>query len=239
MHNLQLSSFMDVASDKISHAFGNKGSTWQLLSDLVTSNDRLILFTPNSDRIEVVDLSTMAAYSMVMPFEIESILPASEERWLIQSNTRKKYAFVKSLPANPCPNVLKEIEEVDSDAFKIGSFLSSGRSSLKGDILSSALKQNIDSPNRLLATENTFATVVVGFPELDSSNEVFVWPRKQARRASDSPIITEHGQVVRTISASEVPKEVFSDGKKPVEISAYFEIVDTVNQKARYLPIPE
>ena len=230
---------MDVASDKISQAFGNAGFIWQLKSDLITSNDRLVLYTPNSNRIEVVDLSTMSAYSIIMPFEIKSILPASEEKWLIQSNSRKKYVFVKSSPSNPCPNILKQIEDVDSDTSKIGSFLSSARDSLKEDILSSALKQNINSPNRLLATENTFATIVVGFPELDSSNEVFLWPRKEGRITSGSPIITEHGQVIRTIPASEVPKEVFSEGKKQGEVSAYFEVIDTISHKARYLPIPQ
>lgn len=230
---------MDMASDKFSHAFRNKEVTWQLKTDLIISNDRLILFTPNDNKIDVVDLSTMAAYSMSLPFSIESILPASEEKFLIQSDSNKKYVLVKSSSSNPCPNLLKDVEEVASGVKKMGSFLTCGKESLREDILSKALKQNVDSPNRLLASDNTFANIIVGFPELDSVNEVYLWPRKERLRNSGQVITTDHGQIVRTISPNFVPKEVFPDGKKPSEISAYFEIVDTSNHKVRYLPIPQ
>ena len=234
-----MSSFIDVASGKIYQAFGNKELIWKLKPDLLESNNRLVLYAPNSNKIEVVDLSSMAAYSMMLPFEIESILLASEKKWLIQTNSRKKYVLVKSLPTNPCPNILKEIEEVDSDATGIGSFLASSKESLKENILSSAVNQNINSPNRLLATDNTFATIVIGFPELDSANEVFLWPRQERSKNSSPPIVTEHGQIVRIVSLNEVPKEASLDGRKQTEVSAYLEVVDTINHKARYLPIPQ
>lgn len=216
---------------KFSQVFRNKEIIWQLKSDLLVSNDRLILFTPDDNKMEIVNLDTMIVYSMNFPFPVESILIASEEKWLIQSNSKKKYLLVKSLSDNPCPNVLKEIEETP---LEIGDFLSCGKESLREDHLSNALKQNIDSPNRILVSDNSFATIIVGFPELDSANDVYHWPRDKRMRNSAQPIIADRGQIVRTISSNFVPKDIFSNGNK-----AYFEIVDTFNHKVRYLPIPQ
>lgn len=239
VNNLQLSSFMDMASDKFSQTFRNKDVIWKMKTDFLISDDLLILFTPYDNQIEIVNLQKMAVYSMNLPFRIESILPALENRWLIQSNSNKIYTLVKSSATNPCPNVLKSIEIAAVNGDKLGDLVSCGKDNLREDILSNALKKNINSPNRLLADDKNFATIIVGFPELDGENDVFFWPRKEKRKISCQPIITDNGQIVRTISPNLVPRGIFPDDKKPLEVSAYFEIVDTCNHKVRYLPIPQ
>ena len=49
------------------------------------------------------------------------------------------------------------------------------------------LGETVSSPNTLLCTENTYATLVMGFPELEySGNEVIAWPRIFDKQANKS-----------------------------------------------------
>ncbi|KAL6257046.1 hypothetical protein P5V15_011981 [Pogonomyrmex californicus] len=208
-------------------------------TDLLLSHNLIVLYTQDHDKIEVINLQNMCAYSMTLPNYIESVLLASDKKWLIQDVSKDKYILTKSSDSNPCPNVLRELDESNSADLKTGSVLNCGKSSLHKTELSKALQQKIDCPNRLLATDNTYAGIATGFPDLESSNELHFWPRKGRMRSFIKPIITQDGQVVRTISSNQVPDEVFPKDKKPTGICGYLEIVDTVNHKLRYIPIPE
>ncbi|XP_011645711.1 von Willebrand factor A domain-containing protein 8 [Pogonomyrmex barbatus] len=236
---LQISSFLDVASEKISNAFRSRNPQWKMNTDLLLSHNLIVLYAQDHDKIEVINLQNMCAYSMTLPNYIESVLLASDKKWLIQDVSKDKYILTKSSDSNPCPNVLRELDESNSADLKTGSVLNCGKSSLHKTELSKALQQKIDCPNRLLATDNTYAGIATGFPDLESSNELHFWPRKGRMRSFIKPIITQDGQVVRTISSNQVPDEVFPKDKKPTGICGYLEIVDTVNHKLRYIPIPE
>jgi len=239
VRELQISSFLDVASDKLSNTFRSKTPQWKMKADLLSSHNLIVLYTQNHNKVEAVNLQNMCAYSMNLPCKIESILLASDKKWLIQDTSKNKYVLMKSTDSDPCPNILHEMNESNSTDLKTSSVLNCGRSSLHKTELSKALQQKIDSPNRLLVTDNTYAGIVIGFPDLDSSNDLHFWPRKERTRSFMPPIITQNGQVIRTISPSQVPDEVYPKDKKHAGISAYLEIVDTVNHKLRYLPIPE
>lgn len=239
VRELQISSFLDVASDKLSNAFRSKTPQWKMKADLLSSHNLIVLYTQNHNKVEAINLQNMCAYSMNLPCKIESILLASDKKWLIQDTSKNKYVLMKSTDSDPCPNILHELNESNSTDLKTSSVLNCGRSSLHKTELSKALQQKIDSPNRLLVTDNTYAGIVIGFPDLDSSNDLHFWPRKERTRSFMTPIITQNGQVIRTISPSQVPDEVYPKDKKHAGISAYLEIVDTVNHKLRYLPIPE
>ncbi|KAG5321336.1 VWA8 protein, partial [Acromyrmex heyeri] len=238
VRELQFSTFLDVA-DRISNAFRSKNLQWKMKADLLPSHNLIVLYTQDHDKIEVVDLQNMCAYSMSLPCNIESVLLASNRKWLIQDASKNKYILTKSSDSDPCPNVLRELDESNSVDLKTGSVLNCGNSSLSKTELSKALQQKIDCPNRLLVTNNTYAGIVTGFPDLDSSNELHFWPRRGRTRSFITPIITQNGQVIRTISPSQVPDEVYPKDTKHMGISGYLEIVDTVNHKLRYIPIPE
>ena len=46
------------------------------------------------------------------------------------------------------------------------------------------LGETVSSPNTLLSTKNTYATLVMGFPELEySANEVLAWPKLDDAKA--------------------------------------------------------
>ncbi|XP_077256080.1 von Willebrand factor A domain-containing protein c12.2 isoform X2 [Temnothorax americanus] len=239
IRELQFSSFLDTASDRISNAFRSKNFQWKMKADLLPSHNLIVLYTQDHDKLEVIDLQSMCAYSMSLPCNIESILLASDRKWLIQDASKDKYILTKSSDSDPCPYVLRELDESNSVDLKTGSVLNCGRSSLHKTELSKALQQKIDCPNRLLVTDNTYAGIATGFPDLDSSNELHFWPRRGRTRSFITPIVTQNGQVIRTISPNQVPDEVYPKDTKHTGISGYLEIVDTVNHKLRYIPIPE
>ncbi|XP_011863838.1 PREDICTED: von Willebrand factor A domain-containing protein 8 [Vollenhovia emeryi] len=239
VRQVQSSTYLDVASDRISSAFRSRNFQWKMKADLLPSHNLIVLYTQDHDRLEVINLQSMCAYSMSLPCNIESVLLASDRKWLIQDASKDKYILAKSSDSDPCPNVLRELDESNSADLKTGSILSCGTSSLHKAELSSALQQKIDCPNRLLVTDNTYAGIATGFPDLDSSNELHFWPRKERTRSFMTPIVTQNGQVIRTISPNQVPDEVYPKGTKHTGISGYLEIVDTVNHKLRYIPIPE
>lgn len=228
-----------MASDKISNALRNTSFHRKMKTDLIKSHNQIVFYVYNSNKIEVVDLNRMCFYIVNLPFEIESVLLPSEKRWLIQDRNQNKYILKKSVESSPCPNVLQEVEESSKNNFENDLFLSCTDSNLNSNLLSIALKQKIDSPNRLLVSSNTYATIAVGFPDLDSFNELHTWPRPKQSRSSAPPIFMDNGQIIRTVTAREVPNDILPNTKANLGVVAYIEIVDIVNQKLRYIPVPE
>jgi len=239
VRELQISSFLDTAGDKISNAFRSKSHQWKMRADLLPTHSLIVLYTQGHNKIEIINLQNMCAYSMNLPCDIESILLASDKKWLVQDTSRNKYVLMKSSDTNPCPNVLHELEESNSTDLKTGRVLSCDRNGLHKTELSKALQEQMDAPNRIIVTDNAYAGIAIGFPDLDSSNDLHFWPRKGRMRDFMTPIITQNGQVIRTVSPDQVPDEVCPKNKRHTGISGYLEIVDIVNQKLRYLSIPE
>lgn len=236
---IQLSSFFNMASSKISNAFKSKNYLWKMKTDLTLSHNQIVFYTYNSDKIEVIDLHSMSAYTINLPFDVESVLLPSEKKWLIQDTSKNNYILKKSDDSFPCPSVLQYLEEYSESSFKVGSFLSCTTNNLHTSVLSAALQEKIDSPNRLIVTDSTYASIAVGFPDLDSTNELHFWPRSQKSTSFTSPIIMESGEIVRTVLPDEVPDDVFPNNGKHFGITGYLEIVDIMNHKLRYVPIPE
>ena len=239
VQKVEILSFFDIASDKISNALRNTSFHRKMKTDLIKSHNQIVFYVYNSNKIEVVDLNRMCFYIVNLPFEIESILLPSEKRWLIQGRNQNKYILKKSVESSPCPNILQQVEESSKNNFENDLFLSCTGSNLNSNLLSAALKQKIDSPNRLLVSNNTYATIAVGFPDLDSFNELHTWPRPKQSRSSAPPVFMDNGQIIRTVTAREVPNDILPNTGANLGVVGYIEIVDIVNQKLRYIPVPE
>lgn len=239
VQKVEILSFFDIASDKISNALRNTSFHRKMKTDLIKSHNQIVFYVYNSNKIEVVDLNRMCFYIVNLPFEIESILLPSEKRWLIQGRNQNKYILKKSVESSPCPNILQQVEESSKNNFENDLFLSCTGSNLNSNLLSAALKQKIDSPNRLLVSNNTYATIAVGFPDLDSFNELHTWPRPKQSRSSAPPVFMDNGQIIRTVTAHEVPNDILPNTGANLGVVGYIEIVDIVNQKLRYIPVPE
>ncbi|XP_076231251.1 von Willebrand factor A domain-containing protein c12.2 [Calliopsis andreniformis] len=238
-HQIQFSSFFEIASDKITNAFKNKKFNWKMKNDLILSNNQVIFYMFKSNKLEVIDLHSMSAYTINLPFDVESVLLPSNKKWLVQDMFRKKYILKKSADSLPCPNILQEIEESSDHHLQSAIFLSNSKGNLHTSVLSAALGQKIDSPNRLMVTDNTYASIAVGFPDLDSFNEIHYWPKQQRSRSFTPPIVMESGQIIRTVIPQEVPDDVLPKNEKYSGVAGYLEVTDIVNHKLRYIPIPE
>ncbi|CAL7944841.1 unnamed protein product [Xylocopa violacea] len=239
VRKIELLSFFDKASDTISNSFRTMNIRWRMKSDLIVPHNQIVFYTYNSNKMEMLDLNSMCSYTINLPFKVESILVPSEKKWLLQDTNNNKYILKKSTDTSPCPNILQEVEESSKNNFKVGSFLSSTSDNLNSNVLSAALQEKTDSPNRLLATNKTYASIAVGFPDLDSFNELHSWPRPDNLRSFASPVVMENGQIITTILPHDVPDEVLPKTRRHAGVAGYLEVVDTVAHKLRYIPIPE
>ncbi|KAF3429906.1 hypothetical protein E2986_02885 [Frieseomelitta varia] len=239
VQKVEILSFFDVASSKISNALRNISFHRRMMPDLLKSHNQIVFYVYNSNKIEVIDLNRMCFYTMNLPFEIQSILLPSEKKWLIQASNKNKYILKKSTDSSPCPNVLQQVEESSKNSSETDLFLGCTGSNLSSNALSAALKQKIDSPNRLLVSDNIYASIAVGFPDLDSFNELHCWPRPKQIRSSIPPVFMNNGQVIRLVTSREVPDDVTPNIETNLGIIGYLEIVDIVNQKLRYIPVPK
>jgi hypothetical protein len=147
----------------------------------------------------------------------------------------------KHLPTDPCPSLLQPVEDSCNTSL-LGYIIACDSESLPFDMLSEALGQKLSAPNRILCTDNTYAAVAIGFPDLDqTANEIYIWPRQVKHPGSSGTaiILRDCGQVVRPVSSSQVPKELISSERVQPAVSSYLEITDLVNHKLRYLPVPQ
>lgn len=231
----QLASFFEATGEKISHALGTKVSQWKIKGDLIKSHNQVVFYIPNGNEIELLNLNSMNAHYITLPCDIDSIILFSPERWLIQDKSRNIFILEKSSKTCLCPNVLRQVETTYDQRKVLGTINQGNKESLNNKLLSKALGQKIDSPNRLLASDFIYAGIFVGFPDLENSNEVHFWPRKD-RIKCENTIVTNDGQVVRILPANKVPNDALLGDSSG--FSNYLEIVDVVNQKVRYLPIP-
>ncbi|XP_066591206.1 von Willebrand factor A domain-containing protein 8 [Prorops nasuta] len=232
-----MSSFIDLATNRIAKVFDNN-IYWKMNEDLLPSHNQIILFSPNYDKIENLHLDSLNAYTIQLPFKINSVLVASDQRWLILDTKKEKYILEKSVSSLPCPDILRKVEESSSDSQRIVPFISCNQNSLDKTMLSAALGQKIDAPNRVLAANDLYAAIAVGFPELNTENELYVWQRDKPIRKSISPCLNEDGQIIRVLSAEEIPANVFNEDEKNAGISNYLEVVDTSKLSVRYIPVP-
>lgn len=239
VRKIEILSFFDVASNKITNVLKNMNIHRKMKSDLLKSHNQIVFYIYNSNKIEVIDLNLMCFYTINLPFKIRSILLPSEKKWLIDDIERNKYILKKSTYSSPCPNILLKVEESSKHNFKIDLFLNCTNSSLNSNLLSAALKQKIDSPNRLLVSDNTYANIAVGFPDLDSFNELYSWPRAKSSNNFTPIIPMDNGQIIKVVTPQEVPDDVFPKTGQNYGIARYLEIVDIVNHKLRYIPVPE
>ncbi|CAL4081731.1 unnamed protein product, partial [Meganyctiphanes norvegica] len=250
LYRVQQSSFLEEAADHIIKKFSAKSGPdgfFRMCKDEAKFG-RLALFEVNGGRLVFLDFNTDLLHSINLPLKISSIHNLGGEnrnQWLVIDRTGDKW-ILKGEPNDPCPYALHPINQVSNNDEKTpGKTVTHLHSDNLSDfVISTALKQKISSPSRLLAPTDSLAAITVGFPELDySSNEYYHWPRTGfgpvARGPNPSPttaILPDAGQIVRVTDTA--PENAWGGGAPPLNCAGYLEVTDLVNHSLSYVPVP-
>nr|CAD7429314.1 unnamed protein product [Timema monikensis] len=239
--SIPLQSTLELATESFTRTLGNTSpTTWHLLPQLLDFSSVAILYESGGKRVEVVDVKSFSALSMILPFTIRSLHVAAVDKWLIQDSSGQKHLLSKRNPEDPCPNVLHSIADSSPS---LGALTSCFLEPLESELLGQAIGQQLSSPHRILSSSQSYAALVVGFPDLDhSSNEIYLWPKEEHKLSSKhrSVFLRDFAQVVRTIPVSEAPKEAHMfERSKGIGLAGFLEVVDLANHKLRYIPVPQ
>ncbi|XP_069882793.1 von Willebrand factor A domain-containing protein 8 isoform X1 [Dipodomys merriami] len=259
----------EVTSKKSSWWSKEEGETYKMCKEFSHKN-WLVFYKEKGNSLTVLDVLEGLTHTILLPINLRAAFLVAEDKWLlVESKTNQKYlltkpAHIESDNSGVCQlYVLKEelpstgfgvIKEME---FSLPHKISSDQ--LSSENLSSAVGQKIASPNRILSDESSYATIIVGFPDLMSPSEVYSWKRpsslhKQSStdlafyggkkktgtpRQSNCVTLIDTNQVVRILPPGEVPlKDIYSKGVTPPETAGYIEVTDLQSKKLRYIPIP-
>nr|CAD7437743.1 unnamed protein product [Timema bartmani] len=181
--SIPLQSTLELATESFTRTLGNTSlTTWHLLPQLLDFSSVAILYESGGKRVEVMDVKSFSALSMTLPFTIRYLHVAAVDKWLIQDSLGQKHLLSKRNPEDPCPNVLHSIADSSPS---LGALTSCSLEPLESELLSQAIGQQMSSPHRILSSSQSYAALVVGFPDLGhSSNEIYLWPKEEHELSS-------------------------------------------------------
>ncbi|KAM9343638.1 von Willebrand factor A domain-containing protein 8 [Pholidichthys leucotaenia] len=232
----------------------------------------LLFYKEDGNQLEVLDVLEGQVHSIYLPINLKSVFLVAEDRWLLQeSGTSRKFLLTKPMHMAAEESGVCQLHSISEDSASSGHGSSSAEVSspqtvssnqLPNENLSAALNQRIVSPNRLLVDTDSYARIVVGFPDLMSPNEVYSFKRPvdlsvtrsadggahsffrgglrtgTAKRENCASLLSVN-QVVRALPSSKVPlKEVYPKDVTPPMTAGYLEVTDLNSKKVKYIPVP-
>ncbi|XP_056108158.1 von Willebrand factor A domain-containing protein 8 [Rhinichthys klamathensis goyatoka] len=229
----------------------------------------LLFYKENGNQLDVVDVLEGQVHTISLPINLKAVFLVAEDRWLlVESKTDRKFLLTKPMHMGAEDTGVCQLHAISEDAVNTGFGTSSGMEStapqevsneqLPNENLSTALGQKIASPNRILCDTNTYANVIVGFPDLMSPNEVYSFKRSSPITEGRGPdmffgsnkrtgpakrmncvCLLDANQVVRALPPTQVPlTEVYPKDVTPPMAAAYLEVTDLNSKKLKYIPVP-
>ncbi|XP_050974831.1 von Willebrand factor A domain-containing protein 8 isoform X2 [Labeo rohita] len=229
----------------------------------------LLFYKENGSQLDVVDVLEGQVHTISLPINLKAVFLVAEDRWLlVESKTDRKFLLTKPMHMGAEDTGVCQLHAISEDAVNTGFGTSSGmevtapqevsNEQLPNENLSTALGQKIVSPNRILCDTNSYANVIVGFPDLMSSNEVYSFKRSSpitegrgpdmffgsskrtgpAKRVNCVCLLCAN-QIVRALPPSQVPlTEIYPKDVTPPMTAAYLEVTDLNSKKLKYIPVP-
>ena len=247
----------------------NTSPFFRMLTDFAADN-KLILYSPKSNIIQLLDLGDIPiSYKIELPMTLASVHPLSEDQYLVMTtpdSPEQNNLFVlrKESADEPIPTVLNPVSQ-SSITYRpelVEEISKLSKEGLTDFGLALVMNQKIQSPNILFNSPNAYATLAMGFPELEfSANEIFSWPREVVKDTSNvvnpsrSPaygarqfsdpgrntiILKDSCQIITPVSSNDVSNQVKDRNyglSSPGNIQSYLEVVDLMASKIRYVSI--
>ncbi|XP_062861685.1 von Willebrand factor A domain-containing protein 8 [Trichomycterus rosablanca] len=243
-------------------------STYKMCREFAHKN-WLLFYKADGDQLDVLDVLEGQVHTISLPINVKAVYLTAEDRWLlVDSKTDRKFLLTKPLHIGVEESGVCQLHAISEEAVSTGFGTSSemdagapqdvSSEQLPNENLSAALGQKIASPNRLSCDTNAYANIIVGFPDLLSSNEVYSFKRTSpltegrgpdmffgstrrtgpAKRVNCVSLVGAN-QVVRALAPSQVPlSEIYPKDVTPPMTSAYLEVTDLNSKKVKYIPVP-
>uniref|UniRef100_A0AAR2IZC8 von Willebrand factor A domain-containing protein 8 n=1 Tax=Pygocentrus nattereri TaxID=42514 RepID=A0AAR2IZC8_PYGNA len=230
----------------------------------------LLFYKADGNQLDVLDVLEGQVHTISLPINLKSVFLVAEDRWLLtESKTDRKFLLTKPMHMGAEESGVCQLHTISEEAVSTGFGNRTGRAAkyiihcvsseqLPNENLSTALGQKIVSPNRLVCDTHTYASVVVGFPDLLSLNEVYSFKRTSpltegrgpdmffgssrstgpAKRVNCVSLVGAN-QVVRALPPTQVPlADIYPKDITPPTTAAYLEVTDLNSKKVKYIPVP-
>ncbi|KAK7090090.1 von Willebrand factor A domain-containing protein 8-like [Littorina saxatilis] len=215
----------------------------------------VLFYKLNESNVEVLNILEGMSHSLSLPINLQACHAIDAHRWVLcEAETNSKYLLDRQAEDK---FELQPISETGGyGPMKITQMTASPMSDA---LLSKTLGEKISSPNRVAVTPDSYASVMVGFPELGTS-EIYSAPRQElqmsdtvkksdplfglvSKPASPNPgrtvaYLPESGQVIRALPTWMVPEDVVPEAASKPDLSGYLEVSDLAGHKLRYIPVP-